>query len=91
MGLPYSTVLALDSNTIAEFPELALVVIPDYLACPLCGPDGLLEIVEVPDADLAPSRRAARAEREQRLAKAEEARRNRRARGRPRRNLAEQG
>src|SRR5262245_25167631 len=59
-GVPLSTISDLDKNELTEFPEVALIALCDYLECPLAGPDGLLEIIDVPEQHVPERRKKAR-------------------------------
>ena len=74
IGVPQTTSSDLASNRLTEFPEDALVALCAYLECPLCGPDGLIELVDQSEVLLAESRTAARRRREERLHRNEERR-----------------
>ena len=65
-GVTHTTSSGMASGQLTQFPEDALVALCEYLECTLCGPDGLIELVDVPATRLSAPRAAARRRREER-------------------------
>jgi len=63
-GIPLQTVIGIANNSIALYPEDALVALCAYLGC---TPGELLSIVEIAEDVLPEVRRSARARRSQRV------------------------
>jgi DNA-binding Xre family transcriptional regulator len=59
-GVSSETLRRLDDDSILEFPESVLVALCQYLECPLAGPEGLIELIDVSEAEVSEKRKIAR-------------------------------